>query len=261
MTLRVSIHGCPIHPATIILHLIQHLLDLITSFGVPTQTRIMTIQYTMIHMTDTKSNSIQLTINPPESPPPAKKFKLIADQDYHSSYESYISHMPPAFDVADSNGPETKLNLYWYHAKSNKQPPATLMFNNDAHYCRLEVAFLNEEILLPVDHHCYTLLQGLYDTYKNLSSYNEPSIFDINQTEAHSLNQLNLTFLFNTIHLFSVGPVKNSVSLSCHLASTNTINSSWVSNVLLTLNNRSFRRYYVILTTLVSILMAYVHFQ
>ncbi|KAL7459994.1 hypothetical protein ACHAXS_000465 [Conticribra weissflogii] len=64
----------------------------------------------------------------------------------------------------------------------------------------------------------------------------------------------NLSFACNTTHFNLMNQAKSSVSSSHHLANTNTNAFLWDSNVPLTLFSKSWRRYYTMLKTPVSIL-------
>ncbi len=99
----------------------------------------------------------------------------------------------PAFDIKDFTNPETKQYSYWYHTKLDAQPPAGLMYFYVTAYYHKEIALIDEEhknhnLHFQDSDRCH-FLTGMCQTYRSLTSTDEPDIFDINCDQKLELNQ------------------------------------------------------------------------
>ncbi len=96
--------------------------------------------------------------------------------------------------------PETKDYSYWYYTKLDAQPPAGLIDCHVATYCH-KITFLDKEQKKQKPHKkdlkCQKFLISMSPTFCNLTSLDEPDIFDVNKDQKHFFNQLILTALKN----------------------------------------------------------------
>ncbi len=100
----------------------------------------------------------------------------------------------PAFNIQNYTDPKTTKYSYWYHTKLDAQPPAGLVHLHVATYYCQEIALIEKEQinhnLHKQDSNHHRFLLGMSQTYRDLTSLDEPDIFDINQDQNHVLNQL-----------------------------------------------------------------------
>ncbi len=131
--------------------------------------------------------------------PKTASYPLTTDADYEFNKESYIGDTPPAdspvaFEVHNLNNPKTKQYSYYYHNKLDKQPPTGLVYLHVARFYCTELLFLdnqnNQSSLDPVDNKQSKFLQGIIQIYCDLSSSDEPDIFDITRDQKDITNQL-----------------------------------------------------------------------
>ncbi len=113
------------------------------------------------------------------------------ESDKSSFYSSKPpADLPPAFDVFNYTDPEAKECNYLYYTKHNKQPPAGLVYFHVARFYQMELSFLdNKNSQSPldyVDNKCHEFLQGITQTYCNLSSLDEPHIIHITKDQKPS---------------------------------------------------------------------------
>lgn len=98
------------------------------------------------------------------------------------------------FDVQDNSEPEIKHYSYWYHSKLDAQLPAGIVDHYVAHYYQLEVKVLDNKEKLwqlhPQDITLRTFILSMSQTYHNLASLDELDVFDTNNNQKHTLNQL-----------------------------------------------------------------------
>ncbi len=105
------------------------------------------------------------------------------------------------FDVRNYSEPKSKDYSFWYHTKLDAQPPAGLIDCHVATYYCQEITFLDnkqkKQKFCTKNIKCCEFIIGMSQTYRNLTSLDEPDIFDINKDQKHTLNQLIHTALIN----------------------------------------------------------------
>ncbi len=106
------------------------------------------------------------------------------DDDSHLYIGEKSTKSDNICNVCNHTEPKTQDYSYWYHTKLDAQPPAGLIVCYVATYYCQEITFLDnkqKQNLHKQDLKCHEFLLGMSQTYCDLTSLDEPDIFDINK--------------------------------------------------------------------------------